>query len=133
MEYIKPEEFLKQPQKIQDTLLDWWQPNVGDLIYNFKFNAINFLNGDFKNISKIHKELLLKFSIPLLTEGQLRNFIEDKVGGNISCELSLEGYYVAITDFDTEGMYFEKKHWLTESYDLLQAYWKVVCKIVKEG
>ncbi|MBN1059360.1 hypothetical protein [Clostridium botulinum] len=134
MEYISAEEFLKQPKKVQEVFLDWWKPSKGDLF-------TNDITGGFGVIAQ--DKLFNNGLIPLLTEGQLRKFIEDKKSGIIDIGyygVSEGGYEIKIykldykKDFvlDDETGRFENYTFEELGTDLLQAYWKVACEIAKE-
>lgn len=103
MEFITAEQFLKQDKKVQEVFIDWWKPSMGDL-YAWCYS------GD---------------RIPLLTEGQLRKFIESKTGAKY---IELEHYLKTGYDIYTENMLFEDL-----GNDLLQAYWKVAVQIAKKS
>ncbi|MBN1079295.1 hypothetical protein FDB55_06885 [Clostridium botulinum] len=144
MEYISAEEFLKQPVEVQKVFIDWWKPSDGDIYWWIKDKYIdyscnfNFMNNTDVNNLKEDKEI-----IPLLTEGQLREFIEYKTSGIIDIGYygdSEGGYEIKIykldykKDFilDDETGRFENYTFEELGKDLLQAYWKVACEIVKE-
>ena len=122
MEFISAEEFLKQDEKVQETFINWWEPAKGDLFEN---NLIGGFGVVIDN--KKHKNGL----IPLLTEGQLRKFIEDKTGGIETIE-----HYIGIGEYDiktlplVDGIY-ENDIYEDLGDDLLQAYWKVAIEIAK--
>ncbi|MBS6503917.1 MAG: hypothetical protein KH415_20285, partial [Clostridium sp.] len=76
-------------------------------------------------------------TIPLFTEGQLRKFIEDKIGGilDVECSDILDNYQVYdITVFGVNGLGFEGISFerYVNTDDLLEAYWRVACIIAKE-
>ena len=125
MEYISAEEFLKQPEEVQAVFLNWWEPSVGDL---FNFPEID--SQDCREVEYICsvnrlKTISLTRTIPLLTEGQLRKFIEDKTGYKIDLNYyEINVYDLALTEGKTN--YF---NYLDLGHDLLQAYWKVACEI----
>ncbi|MDB2125916.1 hypothetical protein [Clostridium paraputrificum] len=135
MEFITVEQFKEQPLKVQKTFLDWWKCDYGDLYYynedplEYKdFEIINSnlecdLNGDFDYFKSVGV-------IPIFTEGQLRKFIEDKLEMKIQCEIHpLTLDYIILVKNNSGN-----KVWMhTGKEDLLQAYWKVACMIVKEG
>lgn len=135
MEFITVEQFQEQPLKVQKMLMDWWKCDYGDLYYynedplEYKdFEIINSnlecdLNGDFDYFKSIGV-------IPIFTEGQLRKFIEDKLEMKIQCEIHpLTLDYIILVKNNSGN-----KVWMhTGKEDLLQAYWKVACMIVKEG
>ena len=124
MEYISAEEFSKQPEEIQKVFLDWWQPSVGDIAvykaghsgsYSWYMSCISCES----DIKKVMHE------IPLLTEGQLIKFIEDKTKKKIT-----------IIEFDYDHWNIVSKFgftYITDKADLLQAYWKLACEIAKES
>ena len=133
MEYISAEEFLKQPKEV---FIDWWSKNktISD-IATIKINkerwGVHILSDIDLVVFEIGKDL-----IPLLTEGQLRKFIEDKT----ECKICLEyykttGYEVLLSDIEHNKENAEQfNNWYEDlGTDLLQAYWKVACEIAKEG
>ena len=135
MEYISAEEFLKQPKEVQEVFIDWWEPSIGDLfrwntgIHDNDAHIANCCMSDNTVVmTKKNKGINEGDRIPLLTEGQLRKFIEDKTGYKI--ELSYyedSGYDLSLTDGRTNySTYVDLGH------NLLQAYWKVACEIAKE-
>ncbi len=141
MEYISAEEFLNQPKKVQKVFIDWWKPSIGDLYSDDKIcikcvfgsNTVEWINTDKEYVKYV----------PLLTEGHLRIFIEDKKSGIIDIGYygdSEGGYDINIfkLDYKKEFIMNDETDRL-EQYtfeklgeDLLQAYWKVACEIAKE-
>lgn len=141
MEFITVEQFKEQPKEVQKVFLDWWKPSVGDI---FIFNTDEYDNSD-SNIGvlgsikqiNITRRSKGKYRIPLFTEGQLRKFIEDKIGGRLDVECSdiLDNYQVYdITVFGVNGLGFEGISFerYVNADDLLEAYWKVACMIAEE-
>ena len=141
MEFITVEQFKEQPKEVQKVFLDWWKPRVGDI---FIFNTDEYDNSD-SNIGvlgsikqiNITRRSKGKYRIPLFTEGQLRKFIEDKIGGRLDVECSdiLDNYQVYdITVFGVNGLGFEGISFerYVNADDLLEAYWKVACMIAEE-
>lgn len=152
MKFISVEEFLKQEFKVQKVFLDWWKPSKGDL-YNYhdefyedygegtiddpvyrycEINKLCMVNE--KDLNENEDIFLhdIGFEIqPLLTEGQLRKFIEDKTGGITTIE-----HYIGIGQYDiktlplVDGIY-ENDIYEDLGDDLLQAYWKVAIEIAK--
>ena len=128
MNYISAEEFLRQDKEVKRVFLKWWKPSNGDLFWWIEDKLIDccdnqkmFNNTDIDNLKGIE-------IIPLLTEGQLRQFIEDKTGGKLQVE-----YY------DTDILIRVKKdrkeiksYMFYNNNDLLQIYWKVAIEIAKE-
>lgn len=134
MKFITVEQFQEQPKEIQKVLLDWWQPEVGDI---FQFVTVAFNNDD-SAIGVLGSEKQIKitqcgkgeYRTPLFTEGQLRKFIKDKLDMKIQCEIHpLTLDYIILVKNNSGN-----KVWMhTGKEDLLQAYWKVACMIAKEG
>ena len=139
MEFISAEEFLKQDKEVQEVFINWWKPERGDLFqYNYGYGNIEVIN--IKSIKEDVKES--KYSahiIPLLTEGHLRKFIEDKTRCYFSCEIinplvNEEGFRFVFEFYSgKEFKYNEKLRKEIYAIDLLHAYWKVVCEIAKES
>lgn len=131
MEFITVEQFKEQPIEIQKVFLDWWKPSIGDL-----FTWIDQDKHDMSELGCCCSELQAEITdknknldnrIPLFTEGQLRKFIEDKTNRKSQFMLHpFSGYYV-FPIVRKEEMLLH-----TGIDDLLQAYWKVACMIVKE-
>ena len=149
MKYIKAEEFLQQPKEIQKVFLDWWQPEEFDIYVNKELEKHRVTQTDLED--DVCNYYLKTEYIPLLTEGQLREFIEDKTselakaqcrmkieyktkdeieenkrGLNLIPLQSQEGYFIQITSTEFRGGIM-KFHDL--GTDLLKAYWQVACKI----
>ncbi|MCH4200714.1 MAG: hypothetical protein LKF87_14855 [Clostridium tyrobutyricum] len=79
MKYIKSEEFRS-----------WWNPDFYDLFFrNFSEVSNNFIKGIY--IGCIQDKTWL----PILTEGQLRRFIEEKTNGKIDLN-----YYKSTGGYD---------------------------------
>lgn len=132
MEFISSEEFLKQPKEVQEVFIKWWEPSIGDLATN-RHSDLSVLkeNRDIEAV-KIYKGQ--PYAIPLFTEGQLRNFIEDKTGFHLEMSSDLEtGIYIADFYKNNKTNRFGRKMIKTLETDLLQAYWKVACQIAKES
>lgn len=130
MEFISANEFLKQDEKVRQMFLDWWKPSVGDLFSWIK-NNYEYEN-DLRKLECCNSDNIVKMTksfkginegdrIPLLTEGQLRKFIED----NTYCKLNIGtiGNIIKI---------YEKELDIPFQTDLLQAYWKVAVQIAEQ-
>lgn len=123
--YITAEQFLEQPQEVRDIFLKWWNPSVGDL---FNFPEID--NQDCREVECICsknrlKTINLSKVVPLLTEGQLRNFIEDKAGKKIT-----------ILELDNDHWNIVSKYGfikITNETNLIQAYWQAAIQVAKES
>lgn len=146
MEYIKPEDFLKQPKRVQEELKKWCEGNLQkyDWVYLIREHDILpidsvmdtrkddidvgrvFYIGDSLCWSSIYDPGI----VPLLTEEQLRKFIEDKINSKIeSLYIVDRGYSIRLSRNDENGknLIFKKL-----AKDLFQAYWEVACKIAEE-
>ena len=125
MEFISSEEFLKQDKKVQEVFIDWFGNNADsyDLVCtDTKIKYISFY-GDLEFGEKADY-------VPLLTEGQLREFIEDKTGCYI--DISHNSMDTCIQLCDKEDEYpIEEWEWQYLSNDLLQAYWKAAVEIAE--
>jgi hypothetical protein len=132
MEFISAEEFLKQPKEIQKVFLDWWKPEMYDFFFRNFTNENGFLKGIYEGCIKDNEVLRSatkdKSFLPLLTEGQLRKFIENKTDSLVYINTSNGNYYIGL--WQDESMIKSFKNLGT---DLLQAYWKVALEIAKEG
>jgi hypothetical protein len=133
MEYISAEEFLKQPKEIQKVFLDWWKPQMYDLFFRNFTNENGFLKGIYKGC--IEDNEVLKSAnkdnsfMPLITEGQLRKFIEDRT----ECKLDIEYFSTDSVLFRFRiGRKEKKSHMFYDTKSLIQAYWKVALEIAKE-
>lgn len=127
MEYISVEEFLKQNGKVQEVFQDWF---IEQFEKSNDFDLFNYNGEDlcYKNILDRNCDFNVEDCIPLLTEGQLRKFIEDKTGHTVTIEFYKEnGYDINLEDGkDIKTSYEDLGH------DLLQAYWKVAVDIAKQ-
>ena len=138
MEFITVEQFQEQPVEIQKVFLDWWKPNKGDLycnLYNNQENNILVINECQLEIFKTFKDDIKLYGIPILTENQLRRFIEEKTGCKTDTTFFLyDGYTIEISKiYEEEGYCISQKAFEYLGEDLLQAYWEVACEIAKEG
>lgn len=155
MEYISAEEFLKQDKEIQCVFMEWWIPSYGDLFswIQPRFDMVNIKMKNQKTMQVIDDDVmssidnhrwyetipsttlnsLTDYVIPLLTEGQLRKFIEDKTETKI---LSIK-----LNEFEVNGEILKRycihldsfRIFMNQSEDLLQTYWKVALQIAKEN
>lgn len=153
MDYISVNELKKQSDKVQKLLLKWWKENVKqyDMFYR-KFHGerqkyiVTKVKGKVKGyeletITLRNREISLgrdawteKWNInyiwdiiPLLTEGQLRNFIEDKTGGKCDIEWDVNSINIEIWN---DNIMLDR--FALPKTNLLQTYWQIVCKIAEE-
>ena len=141
MKYISVEQFKEQPKKVQEVLLKWWSFKEGDLfLYKEEYSKdpfyvnVNACNVDLESNIEGDFKWLKPQVIPLFTEGQLREFIEDKTRKKMDISFYPEnegyecvGYTMQLFDYVTCLREFDNL-----GNDLLQAYWKVACQIVEE-
>lgn len=136
MEFISVEEFVKQPKEVQEIFMEWWQPSEGDLycnLYNGQQDNVLVINNVQLEIFKSFSDDIKKYGIPLLTEGQLRRFIEDKGYRTYIKTYELPndyGIFVFPKDCLNSSRAFYKDNLET---NILKAYWKVACEIAKEN
>lgn len=131
MEFITAEQFLKQDKEVQKVFIDWWEPSEFD-VYSIKEDLSShrvcksdiedYKNDELYNIKS-------GYCIPLLTEGQLRKFIEDKTNMNINLDYICSecGYSIVLTCYDRNS-----KPFIDLGNNILQAYWKVAIQIAEE-
>ena len=138
MEFITVEQFQEQPKEIQKVFLDWWKPSNGDLFTTIdeysEFEESDLLCiQDYDEASETWSSRYSwgysqEESIPIFTEGQLRKFIEDKIGCKLDTIYYVNSYDIRLTNgLDNINVY----EFL--GTNVLQAYWKVACMIAKEG
>ena len=151
MEFISANEFLKQDEKVQKVFLDWWRPSKGDLVSHIDNANDNNLNisiiVDYFSYGENWKKYpikgynietnvtmdISKNFIPLLTEGQLRRYIEDKTEFPILKIELINGQYDIYTQYKAIDNYSDIYVYDELEEDLLQAYWKVAIQIAKES
>lgn len=124
MKFISVEEFLEQDEKIQKIFIDWWKPSVGDLycnLYNEQRDNILVINKVQLDFFKTFSNDIKKYGFPLLTEGQLRKFIE----GKTNCKLNIGNISKIIN-------IYKKELDIPYETDILQAYWQIALEIAEE-
>lgn len=142
MEFISAEEFRKQPVEVQKYFIDWFLENksVTDLVQvelhpvaEIKLYSEGFqdskLQFEYKKEYQFKgKKINGKYEItPLLTEGQLRKFIEDKTAmGTVNVDY-FEGYRIKINISMHKFQFYKYL-----GNDLLKAYWKVAVQIAEQ-
>lgn len=116
MEFITAEQFLKEDKEVQKVFIKYFK-DTSTIVCDSTLNSIDIMTYTQFRINNGY--------IPLLTEGQLRKFIESKTGAKY---IELEHYLKTGYDIYIENMLFEDL-----GNDLLQAYWKVAVQIAKEN
>lgn len=139
MEYIEPKLFLEQPKEVQKVFLDWWKPEKFDLVIHsiaIKYNKPSII---VKKKNDYHIEIagddgvtitVKNDLIPLFTESQLRKFIEDKSKESVYTGTTFGGDRFIETEY--EDFTSIRREEIMDK-DLLKAYWKYACRLVKEG
>lgn len=134
MNYISEDEFLNQSSEVQEVFINWWNPSAGDLFY---IDGINELQVVAKStIDSFGDDDFVKFKkgcIPLLVEGQLRQFIEDTTGGK------LEIYPYSIYDncdfsfiIRDTGCCGDDPQLDISAENIFEAYWKASLKVAND-
>lgn len=157
MEYILQKRFISQPLKVQKSFLDWWKPSIGDLFSGIQLKSISCGKLEMRSTVQLITNSMLEtnvelnrwskacafynskthYVIPLLTEGQLRKYIEDKIGCKIKIvyvpEDLVEGkkaYYRIERTVYLDGD-IDNNVWIAETNNLFEAYWQVACRLSK--
>lgn len=139
MEYIEAKLFLEQPKEVQKVFLDWWVPEQFDLAihsitieYN-KPSAIVKKKNDYCIVIAGNDGITITVKndlIPLFAEGQLRKFIEDKSKEPVYTGTTFRGDRFIETEYE-DFTAVRREEIMDEN--LLMAYWKYACRLVKEG
>ena len=140
MEFITAEQFLKEDKEVQEVFVDWWKPSEFD-VYSIKEDLSShrvcksdiedYKNDELYNIKS-------GYCIPLLTEGQLRQFITNNNEKSLRINWSSWSNYNNRKTFNYEFILsgwgeIGKVYEVNDCEDLLQAYWKVAVQIAKEN
>lgn len=135
MEFIKAEEFLGQPVEVQRIFNDWWAPEENDLYFDeADKTVVECFNYECEGIYYSHRNNMSyrEEMNPLLAEGQLRQFIEDKTKFPIQqIKEDWGGTYNIITAYDSVTDGKDYRRFEINETNLLQAYWKVAIEIAK--
>lgn len=135
MEFIKLEQFKEQPKEIQEVFREWWKPQMYDLFArDFGNNKNSFLSKIYIGCIQDNETLINatkdKTWIPMLTEGQLRKFIEDKTGKITFSSMTCCGD--RFIEIENEEYHSHRREKIMDN-NLLQAYWKYSCRVAVEG
>ena len=118
MKYITMEQFNKADTKVQQAILEWWKPSNHDLICYPESGEVELFDNRIMTVESVKEEYY-----PLLTEGQLREFIENRK----DCKIDMMYSYINCGyEIFVESRCFEIK-----SDNLLLALWQVANKIIK--
>lgn len=132
MEYISAEEFRKQPVEVQNLFIDWWKPSIGGLFNYKEDDEHDCIEVECIQSKNRLRTIALTGVIPLLTEGQLRKFIEDKTEFPILKIELINGQYDIYTQYKAIDNHSDIYVYDELGEDLLQAYWKVAIQIAEE-
>lgn len=85
MRFIPEDQFNNADEKIKDEVYKWWEENIsiGDLFYN---NIGYCIDGYVSETQS--KEAILGNTTPLLTVGQMIEFLEWKTGGSTEIKIT---------------------------------------------
>lgn len=142
MEFIAPEEFLKQDKEVQEVINNSIKLNIGDRIYHKLSKKYYIYLGEYNEVfwnvfdleDKCRGVVCKDYFYRCLCEGQLRQFIEDKEKCVIKVGTAHARTKNKINYFFILDYYIAPKRIIRNlGNNLLQAYWKVAVKIAKES
>ena len=124
--YISDKQFLDQTKKVQNSLIKWWKPSVGDIFIDLAPNSkkkplVIEDEGDCIDIELVKYEI-----VPFFSEGQLRQYIEDKTNCYVEIIVGISGYVFVLRSKETLN---EEKRISVLKHDLLQGYWELVIEL----
>lgn len=126
MKFITAEQFLESDKKVQDAIIRWWKPSIGDLTESKVKGEVWCLIDDIQ-VARAEKTEAT-FAIPLLTKGQLIEFVENAMSGYI--EYSKCNGFIRFTIYTPNSNASLATEFRINETDLLQALWKVVQRII---
>lgn len=99
MKVISVEQFLSTDKKVQDEIMKWWEPQMMDLYVPLDGEPIVICR---KRQLDAVRRLKNEVNIPLLTVGQLIDFVEQKTGFYLGIEFDADrcGYEFDLGEFD---------------------------------
>lgn len=128
MNHITPKQFLELPEEVQKVFINWWSPNVGDIVkcryYDDTLMAIIEVENEKSRMSLdecrdwYSKEEL----IPLFRLDQLWEFIEDILEEYVEVQFIADEYAITAT-FSGELLAWEE--------DKLQSFWKASIRVAE--
>jgi hypothetical protein len=128
--FISLEEFKSQSEEVQKALIDTWEPQIGDLFTKGEEYSRKIMGIDDEIQVGITMRSKGKSRFPLFNLQQLINVIEGKTGTKVQIIYN-NSYTIDVGYIDD----FKIESW--DAYedvgqDLLEAIWKVACKVVQE-
>lgn len=139
MEFIKLEQFKSLDENIQKVLLSWWKPKRYDLYIDAsdlsQVECLDYIKDNDEGViyhSMRDNMSIIQDMIPLFTEGQLRQIIQNKFSGDVKVELewSNDGYIInVVSEINDEKVY--ESYFNAETEPII-AYWYVVLEIARE-
>lgn len=136
MKFIKESEFRRLNVKAQAVFLDWWKCEYGDLYFH-DTRGVSFINEKLENAINGDFDYFKTLGvIPLFTEGQLREFIEEKTNGILE-----------LTHYINKGVVRGIIIWKSaskssfgdiilskniEKVDIINLYWDVACELANK-
>ncbi|WP_291566811.1 MULTISPECIES: hypothetical protein [unclassified Clostridium] len=134
--YISKEMFLEQSEKVQDELLNWWKPTIGDLYCCTNNGVLKVIDCDTFSEYEIQgslKETIHCYNsiydriIPLCQMHQLVYFIENKTTCRVDMTYYDEiGYDIFLLKHGEIAYHYEDL-----GQDMLMALWQVACKVAE--
>ena len=118
MKVISVEQFQLADKRVQNEIMKWWEPQIMDLYVPLDGDpTVIYRQSQLEAVRKLKNE----GNIPLLTVGQLIDFIESKTGYYLEIRYDENNDYGYIFDLGLKGM----KHY-SRYVDLLKALWELV-------
>lgn len=127
MELISKEKFKKSDAKVQEEIMKWWKPSFGDIVdVNGIIDlTIRCVEGKLFDCAWNNFKLGYHDVTPLLTVGQLIDFIQCRTGLLVCVDYDCDDIFFELKDFEQAMSTVEKfSHW-----DLLDGLWEVVCSV----
>jgi hypothetical protein len=121
--YISAKQFLSLDKKVQDSIIKWWEPKIGDLCLYTLYSKMGCVITKGNNGFYIDEVVQWKkiYFIPLLSETQLRNYIEYKIKDGVCINCSEDGYTLKV---ETDKGWF-----VASSEDLMECYLEIAVKV----
>lgn len=137
MKVIPIRQFLSANQKVQDEVMKWWKPQMMDLYMPLDGDiTVIYRQSQLEAVRKLKNE----WDVPLLTVGQLIDFIEWRTGYGINqIEFGAGDCYWVFPYFEPGyDMEQEKPRWYGEEMsfcneELIQALWECACEVAMDS